>query len=108
MDVFSCASDNMVCELPGPPGGQLIDDCVNECGGRGVALSGHQCDMDPALPCGYLVCDTTTGTLQGDHTACLGGGLTCTEAQQCKSCVCLNNVCIGSDQSPCPGSACSQ
>lgn len=87
---------------PAPSPNDPIQYCVNDCGGRGVPLVGTLCDVDPAHPgCGLLVCDEQTKQLVSDHVACLSGGLPCNANEECSSCLCSNQVCIGSAPSDC-------
>lgn len=89
----TCAQKNMVCQ---------DGECINQCTGTNQ-LWANECDPDPALPaCGVLVCDTDAGTLVPDHLNCLLGAVACSKNEECASCKCLNNICIGDTPLHCP------
>ncbi|HRI71190.1 MAG TPA: hypothetical protein PK156_43455 [Polyangium sp.] len=101
---FSCADKNMYCSEPPFGPSSNLDYCVNECGGRGIVLQSSECSLDPNVPCSILYCNASTGTLEGDHIACLGAGYTCKTDSECASCSCspTTHVCVGNTTKPCP------
>lgn len=100
-DQIICDDFMMICKLESPPSSVPLQNCVNACGGQGIPLNGSQCDPDPVLPCGFLVCKS--GVLKGDHKACFPGGHSCSVPEECKSCMCINNQCIGDNNGSCTG-----
>lgn len=104
VSVFVCPNAGLAsCELP--PSNATVAEikqyCLNECGGRGIPLTAAQCDLAPTLPCAFLVCNVDTHMLEPDHSACLGGGLTCQTDSDCASCTCQSNTCIGNTKRSC-------
>lgn len=101
--VRSCADSNMICVDSATSFNDPFQYCINECGGRGVALDHEVCD--PAgtnePPCAVYVCSGQT-SLALDHTACLAGGIPCIRDDQCASCDCLGGVCQGNNPAHCP------
>lgn len=99
---FSCSALNMKCVQPFEPLNDPLQYCVNECGGRGVELPGKVCDDVPGSPCATFVCGADKVSLVPDHTACKGGGLSCTTDEECNSCYCDHGVCSGDYEAYCP------